>query len=75
MFMREYTKRFKKIFLLLMVVVQVGLYIVPYQSVTAATSRQMERLGRGVVAVKVSNGVFVSWRLFGTDPDSRDFNV
>src|SRR5687767_9099016 len=38
--------------------------------------RQMERLGRGVVAVRADDrNVFVSWRLLGTDPDSIAFNV
>lgn len=41
----------------------------------AAASRQMEALNRGIVAVKVSNGVFVSWRLFGTEPDNIAFNL
>ncbi|HYG24150.1 MAG TPA: rhamnogalacturonan lyase [Verrucomicrobiae bacterium] len=38
--------------------------------------RQMENLTRGVVAVKQGNaGVFVSWRLFGTDPEHIAFNL
>jgi rhamnogalacturonan endolyase len=38
--------------------------------------RQMENLGRGVVAVNQGGGkVFVSWRLLGTDPDSIAFNL
>ena len=38
--------------------------------------RQMERLGRGVVAVNQGEGnVFVSWRMFGTDPDNIAFNI
>jgi rhamnogalacturonan endolyase len=35
----------------------------------------MEWLDRGVVAVKVSNGVFLSWRLLGTDPQNVAFNI
>lgn len=35
----------------------------------------MEWLNRGVVAVKVNNGVFVSWRLLGTDPKDVSFNL
>ena len=31
-----------------------------------SASRQMEYLDRGVVAVKVNNGVFISWRYLGT---------
>ena len=38
--------------------------------------RQMENLTRGIVAVRQADGgVFVSWRLFGTDPDNIAFNV
>ena len=38
--------------------------------------RQMENLTRGVVAVRQPDGgVFVSWRLFGTDPDNIAFNL
>jgi rhamnogalacturonan endolyase len=37
---------------------------------------QMEKLDRGVVAVKMANdGVFVGWRMLATDPDSIAFNV
>lgn len=35
----------------------------------------MEWLNRGVVAVKVNEGVFVSWRLLGTDPQDVSFNL
>ncbi|WP_444980912.1 rhamnogalacturonan lyase family protein [Paenibacillus montaniterrae] len=45
------------------------------QSAYANTPRQMEALDRGVVAVQVNNGIFVSWRLLGTDPSSIAFNV
>ena len=38
--------------------------------------RQMENLGRGVVAVNQGDGkVFVSWRMLGTDPDDIAFNL
>ncbi len=38
-------------------------------------AREMERLDRGLVAVKVSGGVYLSWRMFGTDPESVSFNL
>nr|WP_279630137.1 S-layer homology domain-containing protein [Paenibacillus protaetiae] len=38
-------------------------------------ARQMEALNRGLVAIKDSEGVFVSWRLLGTDPSDTAFNV
>ena len=38
--------------------------------------RQMEALNRGLVAVKTpSDGVFVSWRLLGGDPENVAFNL
>jgi len=38
--------------------------------------RQMERLGRGLVAVEQGGrGVYVGWRLLGTDPAGIAFNV
>lgn len=38
--------------------------------------RQMEKLGRGLVAVKQAEGkVFVSWRLLGTDPGGISFDL
>ncbi len=41
-----------------------------------AAQRQMENLGRGLVAVNQGDGkVFVSWRLLGTDPDEIAFNL
>jgi rhamnogalacturonan endolyase len=45
--------------------------------VTPARSaqRQMEKLDRGLVAVKISNGVFLSWRLLATDDPKIKFNV
>ena len=44
--------------------------------IPALAQRQMENLTRGIVAVRRSDGgVFVSWRLFGTDPDEIVFNL
>jgi rhamnogalacturonan endolyase len=38
--------------------------------------RQMENLGRGVVALRQDDGrIWVGWRLLGTDPDAMAFNV
>ncbi|HEX8549999.1 MAG TPA: rhamnogalacturonan lyase [Abditibacteriaceae bacterium] len=38
--------------------------------------RQMENLGRGVVALRQADGnVFVSWRMLGTDADNVAFNL
>jgi len=37
--------------------------------------RQMEYLDRGLVAVKVSNGVFLSWRILGTEWLGEGYNL
>ncbi|CAF2135044.1 unnamed protein product [Rotaria magnacalcarata] len=40
----------------------------------AATQKQMEKLNRGLVAVRTSNNrVYISWRLFGNDPPTIAF--
>lgn len=41
----------------------------------ASVPFQMEDITRGVVAVKSDDGIYVGWRLLGTDPDSVAFNV
>jgi rhamnogalacturonan endolyase len=40
-----------------------------------ALTRQMEYLNRGLVAVKVTSGVYLSWRLLGTDNTATGFNI
>jgi rhamnogalacturonan endolyase len=45
-------------------------------SAESIAPRQMERLGRGVVAVNQGDGkVFVSWRMLGDDPEATAFNL
>jgi rhamnogalacturonan endolyase len=39
------------------------------------TERQMERLGRGLVALKTPDGIFLSWRLLGNEPRDILFNI
>lgn len=40
-----------------------------------AAQRQMEKLDRGLVAVKVSSGVYLTWRMLGTDDKNVQFNI
>ncbi len=43
---------------------------------SAIAERQMENLGRGLVAVNQSDGrVYVSWRMLGTDPEDVAFSL
>jgi rhamnogalacturonan endolyase len=39
----------------------------------AKAQRYMEKLDRGLIAVKSGSGYFLSWRLFGTDPQDTSF--
>lgn len=56
--------------------VAVGIAAMLFLAPGAVAQRQMERLGRGVVAVNPGGGnAFVSWRLLGTDPEDIGFNV
>lgn len=41
----------------------------------ASATRQMEALDRGLVAVKTAEGVYLSWRVLGTDGNSTGFNL
>src|SRR5688572_5189279 len=48
----------------------------PHKTAAQAMQRNMENLGRGVVAMRSSgSAVFVSWRLLGLDPAGLGFNV
>jgi rhamnogalacturonan endolyase len=40
---------------------------------SASAQRYMEKLDRGLIAVKSGGGYFLSWRLFGTDPQDTTF--
>lgn len=40
-----------------------------------STARQMEYLDRGVIATKVNNGVYIGWRMLGTDSENISFNI
>ncbi len=46
------------------------------EATAAAATRQMENLSRGIVALpRPDGGIFVGWRLFGTDPEGIGFNL
>jgi rhamnogalacturonan endolyase len=53
-----------------------GVALLLVNAPTAFAQRQMEALGRGLVAIRGDDGaVFVGWRLLGTDPDDIAFNL
>lgn len=82
---RNWKRSMKKTGLCLLGSIQIAAVCSPLQAVTAnpagaATGqaqekRQMEYLDRGLVAVKTDVGVFVSWRLLGTEPSDISFNL
>lgn len=51
------------------------LVLLAFASSGMTATRDMENLDRGLVAVKTANGVFVSWRVLGTDPADLAFNL
>ncbi len=52
------------------------LLMISFCFITTFAQRQMEKLGRGMVAVKQgADSVFVSWRILGTEPDDIAFNL
>lgn len=46
-----------------------------FLSQTIFAQRQMEYLKRGIVAIPAELGVFVSWRLLGTEPQNTKFDL
>jgi rhamnogalacturonan endolyase len=62
-------KQMKRIFL------TIAIYFI-FSNLTMSQEFQPENIGRGVVAVVLQDGgVYISWRLLATDPDSISFNV
>ena len=49
------------------------MFMIAASASAAATARYMEKLDRGLIAVKSGSGYFLSWRLFGTDPQDNTF--
>ena len=56
--------------------VLIALFLIISLASASFAARYMERLDRGVVAVRVNaSSVYVGWRMFGTDPAGISFNV
>ena len=51
------------------------LVVTVFAEFTAAGTRYMENLDRGVVAVSTGSGIYIGWRMLGTDPTDIAFNV
>lgn len=66
---------FKKIKYILFIFTIILALSIPQEKAGAAPARQMEYLDRGVTAVKVNNGVFISWRVLGTEQSNVCYNL
>jgi rhamnogalacturonan endolyase len=66
----------RRIFILFVIAMLVfTVTVITTLTLNAATKRQMENLDRGLVAVETSDGIFVSWRMLGTESMSDGFNI
>ncbi len=65
----------KKLFLLRLTICSLLFILFLFQTGTVQAQRKMEKLDRGLVAVRTNNGVFLSWRVLGTDPKDIAFNI
>lgn len=66
----------RKIFAFLLLIILSVTSVLPSNTAQAAPEpRQMEKLGRGVVAVRDGSDVFISWRLLALDPTEVGFNI
>lgn len=73
--LKDAGKRMKKLAALALAAAQLASMSVVLTITAGATpiTREVENLDRGVVAVKVDGGVFVSWRRLGTEPADTNF--
>ena len=55
------------------IVAIVTLFMIAGAASAATGARFMEKLNRGLIAVKSGSGYYLSWRLFGTDPQESTF--
>ncbi|MBQ3110889.1 MAG: hypothetical protein IJC69_07095, partial [Clostridia bacterium] len=67
----------KKFLSVLLTLTMLFSFAVPFGSITAgaASARYMEYLDRGLVAMKTDEGIYLSWRLLGTEAYSSSFDV
>ena len=74
-------KKLRKAAALSLALAQVSALGIAVPAVTAnaqassAITRNMENLDRGVVAMKVDNGTYISWRRLATEPASTNFEL
>lgn len=75
--MKHRNQAFRVFFgIILVVTITVTTTFLPATKAYAASRpRQMENLGRGVVAIRTGSNVFISWRLLALDPAGIGFNI
>ncbi len=74
--MRKTLKRIGAFSVALAQVAALGLTVPTVANAQASpATRNMENLDRGVVAMKVSNGTYISWRRLGTEPADTTFQL
>ncbi|MBQ9600082.1 MAG: rhamnogalacturonan lyase, partial [Clostridia bacterium] len=66
-------KSYKKLLSLILCISLITIPILPTKAETGA--RQVEYLGRGGYAVAVDNGIYLSWRLLGTEAIGETFDI
>ncbi len=66
---------FKKSVSVILIFTVIFMLNIPQKMAAAAPTRQMEYLDRGTVAVKVQNGVFISWRVLGNESSDVSYNL
>ncbi len=66
---------FKQIIFITLIILNI-FTVVYAQTPLDKPARQMEYLTRATTAVKVSNGVYISWRLLGTESiENQSFDI
>ena len=77
----SFSKKHRQAAALTIALAQVGTLGVAVPAITAnaqvssAITRNMENLDRGVVAMKVDKGTYISWRRLATEPASTNFEL
>lgn len=73
--MRKTLKRIGAFSVALAQVAAIGITVPTTASAASPITRNMENLDRGVVAMKVANGTYISWRRLATEPENTVFQL
>ena len=68
--------RFKKILSLFMVITLMNTSAqIPITANAEGSGRYMENLDRGLIAMMTDNGIYMTWRLLGTEEYDTTFDI